>query len=143
MRLLALDVGGKKTGMALYDDATDIVLPMQTVRHGSFSELVTVTEKIAREKAVDAVVIGLPLLPSGEAGQQAKDVQEFSAQLTKKGFAVQHVDERYTTDTKLSDSDATAACTIMEIFLARKDTPRQCPADRSGIMHVCGEDIDK
>jgi len=121
MRYLALDIGTKKTGVAFYDDATGIPLPLETITHASKDEFATHVEELARTRMVDKIVCGLPLLPSGEEGMQATIVREYTALLESRGFPCSLFDERYTTprDERSSDGNASAACMILHSFLSQ------------------------
>jgi putative Holliday junction resolvase len=71
MRILALDVGNRRTGVAFLDDAVGIPLPLDTLMHQSMEELLPQIEQILTSRSVDRVIVGLPRLPSGEEGSQA------------------------------------------------------------------------
>ena len=116
-RYLALDIGTRRTGVAFADDDTGVPLPLDTIQHTSFEELEKKVLDLIAERSVDHVILGLPLLLSGEEGKQSAIVRAFASRLENSGISPQFVDERYTTPPqKGSDSDATAAFRLLETF---------------------------
>ena len=118
MRLLALDIGSKRTGIAYFDDETSIPLPLTTLAHGSDDALVAAILSLAEERKIDRVIAGLPLLPSGRIGSQAKAAEKLVETLRKKGLDVFFLDERYTSGTQ-KDADAHAALSLLQTYLER------------------------
>lgn len=119
---LALDIGMQRTGVAYADTDSAIPLPQETVQHSSPEELADQVSPILQEKSIDTLVIGLPLLPSGEEGSQARVVREYSEKLVlEPTVSIVFIDERYTTprDSE-SDPDSAAACQILQIYLDRE-----------------------
>ena len=126
MFLLALDIGMKRTGAAFGDTKSGILMALKTIHHESTSELVKKVEEITHEKKIDALVVGLPLLPSGEEGKQASIIKEAADEIVRKtGISVEYSDERYTTKTALKvpkiDPDANAACSLLQVKMDRKN----------------------
>ncbi|HEY8824791.1 MAG TPA: Holliday junction resolvase RuvX, partial [Candidatus Limnocylindria bacterium] len=65
MRYLALDVGDRRIGLAVGDDAHGLSRPLRTLVRRSVVKDLAEIERVAREEAVDALLIGLPLTLSG------------------------------------------------------------------------------
>ena len=116
-RVLALDIGLRKTGVAFGDTETGIPLPLPTVTHGSDEELQEALLVILQDKQVDQIVCGLPLLPSGDEGEQAAQVRDCISRLQLGEIPVQFLDERYTTPISSSDPDAEAASALLSVYL--------------------------
>ena len=115
MKYLGLDLGTKRTGIAFADSDDDILFSLETISHENFEDLLDRIMVLIAEKSIDEVVLGLPLLPSGEEGSQAEIVRNFSAMLSKAQIPHCLVDERYTSQKlKDLDSDAAAACKILQ-----------------------------
>jgi putative holliday junction resolvase len=113
--ILALDVGGHHTGVALVDDRVGFPMPLDTIEHASAEELLERVLTIVRERGVAEIVVGLPLLPSGARGSQADTVVAFAETLRAEGLSVVLRDERYTTPKRAkSDDHATVACALLE-----------------------------
>ena len=121
MKLIAFDVGERRTGVAFFDSQIDFVIPLDTIHHQNEGELLDAAEAVLRERGARSVVIGLPLLLSGVEGSQAKFAKMIGAQLVARGFDVDYIDERFTTDRQTpSDGDAKAACIVLNTYLQRK-----------------------
>ena len=118
MRLLALDIGRRHTGIAYYDDAMGIPLPLDTLTHDSSEELCAYLQQLSQQRGIDRVIVGLPLLPSGKEGAQAQFVRDVGAMLEKAGMDLSYLDERYTTPRQTQgDGNAAAACSLLEMAL--------------------------
>lgn len=119
--VLALDVGARRTGVALADERTQVPVALDSIRHANTDELVSAVITLLKERGVDSVVCGLPLLPSGEEGSQCRFVRSVADLLTAKGVPVSLLDERYSTPRGTeSDGDAAAACQLLLTFLDRR-----------------------
>ena len=81
-------------------------------------------ERVVREEAVDALLIGLPLTLAGDEGHQAERVRRFATASEKLGLPVRLYDERHTTSEAelrgARDLDAGAATILLEDFLAQR-----------------------
>lgn len=127
MNLLALDIGLKRTGVAFGETGSGIVMALDTVLHDTAEELVTKVNELVKHRKIEKLIVGLPLLLSGEKGSQAEKVLEVVEMMKKAtGIPVQLIDERYTTTHQKtayrSDSDAKSACTILSIAMDRKNS---------------------
>ena len=121
MRYLGLDVGTKRTGAAFADSDDDILFSLETIHHDSEEELFAVLRELVTQHGVDEVVLGLPLLPDGSEGKQARIVNSLAKALLDAKIPCSLLDERYTSQKKHSfDSDAAAACEILAVKLKRK-----------------------
>lgn len=123
MKLIALDVGERRTGVAFFDAQIDFVIPLDTIRHESENELLEAVDVVLRQRGVQHLVIGLPLLLSGVEGSQARFARQIGAQLSLRGCVVEYTDERFTTDRHTpSDGDAKAACIVLTTFLQQRSS---------------------
>jgi putative Holliday junction resolvase len=77
-RVLGLDLGDARIGVAISDDARRMAVPLGTVRTGAPADLRAIADLI-REHGVTLVVVGHPLLLSGEAGDRAHHAERFAA----------------------------------------------------------------
>ena len=119
MKYLALDVGTRRTGVAFGDSETGIPLPLETIHHTSFSELLESVRSLVVGRSVDLVLLGMPLLPSGKPGSQTKVARDFADMLSRYDIPFEFIDERYTTPGgKETDPDSSAACAILGIKLS-------------------------
>ncbi|MCB9838323.1 MAG: Holliday junction resolvase RuvX [Phycisphaeraceae bacterium] len=100
MRYLAIDLGDKRTGLAVGDDLTGIVTPREVLSIPRLPAPDRLLDAIAAridEFGPDELVLGLPLNMDGSEGPQAKAVREFGAALAERsGLEVRYQDERLT-----------------------------------------------
>jgi putative Holliday junction resolvase len=80
-RVLALDLGTVRIGLALSDPARRIALPAGKMDRRAVRDTLAPLLTLVSENGVEAVVVGYPLLMSGEAGTRAKDAETFAARL--------------------------------------------------------------
>ncbi|MDD4287748.1 MAG: Holliday junction resolvase RuvX [Candidatus Peribacteraceae bacterium] len=113
-RLLALDIGTKRTGVAFLDEDISIPLPLATLHHENVATLLSQLSTLIAERHIDRLIVGLPLLPSGQEGAQASLVHSIADQMQALGWPVTLKDERYTTPRgKSADPDAIAALNLL------------------------------
>ena len=117
MKILALDFGSARTGVAVSDPTGTVVRPVTTVERAAtdagFAKLLAV---IAAE-APEEVVVGLPLTLRGEHGAQANETALFVERLrTAIDVSVETYDERFTSVLAGGD-DARAAAHLLEGYL--------------------------
>ena len=98
MRILALDHGTKRVGVAVSDELKMIALPLEFIPAEPVEALLERLKTLIREKEVELFLIGMPRNMDGSYGPAALKVQEFAAVLHAK-FAVpiKLWDERLTT----------------------------------------------
>jgi putative Holliday junction resolvase len=95
-RLLGIDLGERRIGLALSDPSGTIASPYGTIRRRTgkrppWAEL----ERVVREREVIAIVVGLPLDLSGGDTRWTGDVRQFAADLERRfGLPVHLIDER-------------------------------------------------
>jgi putative Holliday junction resolvase len=96
-RILALDVGEKRIGVAVSDPLGFTAQGVETIFTQGWSNDRARVKQLAAQYETDRLLIGLPKSMSGEIGPQAQRVQEFAAQLIEDGLKVRYWDERLTT----------------------------------------------
>jgi putative Holliday junction resolvase len=77
-RLMGLDLGEKNIGVALSDTQRTVASPLLTRKRTKFSEDFTALRALAKEHAVGALVIGLPLNMNGTEGPAAQSARAFA-----------------------------------------------------------------
>lgn len=131
MKILALDVGEKRVGLAISDELRIVASPT------GFCEREQAIEKISdlvESEKVKKIVIGLPHLPSGDLGSQAKDILAFSEVLKESiDCRIDFEDESLSSveaENRLKrrkkpyekgEIDAEAAAIILENYLMRRN----------------------
>lgn len=76
-RILGLDLGDARIGVAITDDRGRLAVPIGTVRTGAPADVKAIVE-IVRDREVARVVVGHPLLLSGDAGERAHLAEQFA-----------------------------------------------------------------
>ncbi len=99
MRIIGLDLGEKRIGVAAADDRTRVAIPVTTVTlPGKGGDEVETVVDLVKEQRADQLVIGLPLSLSGAIGPQGQHVLEVVEQLRARlPIPVDTWDERLTT----------------------------------------------
>lgn len=97
MRVLGIDLGGKRIGLALSDTEAEFAFPAGTLRsRDRKSDLKALCELIA-EREVGRVVVGLPRHMDGRMGPEAEAAERFAGALSQRaGVPVETLDERWT-----------------------------------------------
>lgn len=131
MKVLAIDLGTKRTGFAVSDPGGTMALALPTLENVTPVDAARVVE----EQEAEAVVVGLPLNMSGTAGPAAERTMEFVEELRLLvGVPVDVWDERLSTSegqTRMREqglnrkdrarrADVAAAIVILESWLRRK-----------------------
>jgi putative holliday junction resolvase len=126
VKVLALDYGSARTGVAVSDPTGTLARPIGVIEHaGTEAGLERLVELIASEGA-ERVVVGMPLTLRGEVGEQARETERFVDQLRQAvDVPVEGFDERFTTDLAEQDPgnrnlppDARAAAHLLTSYLA-------------------------
>jgi putative Holliday junction resolvase len=124
VKVLALDYGSARTGVAVSDPTGTLARPVGVVqRAGSETGLARLAE-LVREHEAERVVVGLPLTLRGEHGAQALETQRFvDALQAVLDVPVESFDERFTTaiagrDAGAAEEDARAAAHLLSGYLA-------------------------
>jgi putative Holliday junction resolvase len=123
IRVMALDYGAVRCGVAVSDPSGTLATPMPVAeRAGTKKGLARLADLIASSE-VERVVIGLPLTMSGDEGPQAAETREFAERLERRvAVPVELYDERLTTvqagrSGGATDLDSRAAAHLLEAFL--------------------------
>lgn len=131
-RIVALDVGSKRTGLAQSDPMHVIASPI-----GAFGtrELIEKLQKLHEDSGIECIVLGWPVGQNGQLGASTDRVITLSKKLEKilPGIALRFIDERFTSvmakqqlfasgmkkkkRQEKARVDATAACIILQEYL--------------------------
>ncbi len=132
MRVLALDLGKKRIGIAVSDELGFTAQGMETLRCVNQRTDLAAIAKIAREKGAGLVLIGNPLNMTGQVGAQAEWVHAYAARIAEyTGLEVKLWDERLTSaeanrflregglsvDRKTGTVDRMAAVILLQSYL--------------------------
>jgi len=96
-RILALDLGRKRIGLALSDELGLTAQGLETMDRVGRRDDIEVLRRLTVEKSVKLIVVGDPVHMSGEASRQSEYTREFARELEyKTGLPVKFWDERWT-----------------------------------------------
>ena len=97
MRILALDHGTKRVGVAISDELKMIAQPLEFIPAEPFDAFLMRLNEVLSEKEVELIVVGLPRSMSGACGPAALKVQDFVEALKSEvGIPIRTWDERLT-----------------------------------------------
>ena len=126
MKIVALDYGAARTGVAISDPTGTLARPLCVVERAASAAGIAKLAEIVRSEGADRVVIGLPLTLRGEHGAQAAETKRFVDALRDVlDVPVESFDERFTTALAASASsqsatapeDARAAAHLLSSYL--------------------------
>ena len=93
-RIIGIDFGLSKVGIAISDPAGIISMPLETIRYKNQKELIEVIKKIALEKNVKTLVIGYPLNMNFKENNMTEIIDKFKIVMENNNFAIHLEDER-------------------------------------------------
>lgn len=131
-KIMALDIGTKRIGIALSDYLQVIATAHSTIPRKPDEKALEVISQLAKENRVEKIVIGIPINMDGTQGFQAQDCINFAQKIL--GFDIIYEDERLTSEeaeqrlrSRKVDFrknkglvDMESACVILEQYLSRK-----------------------
>ena len=132
MRILALDHGTKRVGVAVSDELKMIATPLEFIPAEPFDAMLVRLKEIIREKEVELILVGMPRNMDGSYGPAALKAKEFVAALGAKFVVpIKTWDERLTTtqaqkflisagvrrDQRKEKVDNTAAAILLQSYL--------------------------
>jgi putative Holliday junction resolvase len=132
MRILALDHGTKRIGIAVSDELKMIAQPLEFILAEPFDKFLARLKELIQEKEVEVILVGLPRNMDGSYGPAALKVQEFVAGLKDAiGIPIKLWDERLTSaqanrfliegnvrrDKRKEKVDKTAAAILLQSYL--------------------------
>jgi putative Holliday junction resolvase len=137
-RVLALDVGERRIGVAVSDPSGTLATPHNVIQRRSKAQDFATIAQLVDEMEIERVVVGLPLSLSGDMGPQARRVTRYARALAQSlDVPIDLYDERYSTVTateRLAASerkrgqvpiDAAAAAVILQDYLESKRRSEQ------------------
>ena len=132
MRILALDPGTRRIGVAVSDETKTIAQPLEAIAAEPFADFLARLKELLVEKEIDLVLIGLPRNMNGTYGPAAQKAEAFAATLrTAITVPILMRDERLTTlqankmliqgnvrrDKRKEKIDQTAAAILLQSYL--------------------------
>lgn len=126
MKVLALDYGRARTGVAVSDPTGSIARPLGVVERAATKDGIARVLALARKEEVSLIVVGLPLTLRGERGEQVEETERFLEVLrAATDLPVETFDERFTTKLAAAartdaEEDAVAAAHLLTTYLTWK-----------------------
>ena len=93
-RVLGIDYGDSRIGLAMSDPLKIIASPFKTIRNEGNEKCLQIFQSLIKEKDVEAIVVGLPMGLKGQETVQTKKVREFSDLLYTLKLPIHLEDER-------------------------------------------------
>ena len=125
MKVLALDYGSARTGVAVSDPTGTVARPLGVVERAATDDGLARLAELVQAEGAERVVVGLPLTMRGERGEQAAETALFVEALRAAlEIPVESFDERFTTDLaerspdSTAPTDARAAAHLLDSYLA-------------------------
>ena len=128
MRIVALDYGATRTGVAVSDPTGTIATPLGVVQRAATPAGLSEIRALVADQGAELVVVGLPLTPRGAHGSQAEETAAFVRTLEDAlDVPVETYDERFTTALAARvpgdlPEDARAAAHLLDSYLAWTST---------------------
>jgi len=125
VRVLALDYGAARTGVAVSDATGTLARPVGIVQRAASAAGLDQVAALVDEHEAELVVVGMPLTLRGERGEQARETESFVVALRERlAVPVETEDERFTTALALqtggrAPEDALAAAHLLQGWLER------------------------
>lgn len=132
MRILAIDHGTKRMGIAVSDELKMIAQPLEFIPADPFSDFLSRLKTLLQEKEVELVIVGMPRNMDGSYGEAASKVREFITALREAiAVPIRTWDERMTSaqanrlliqanvrrEDRKTKVDKTAAAILLQSFL--------------------------
>jgi putative Holliday junction resolvase len=134
MRILAVDFGEKRIGLATSDASGQIATPRLTLRRRDDASASEEIARFCREEEVDRIVFGLPRTPEGAESRFASRIRSFARKFTRStGLPVDFHEETLTSREASSrlpagsakeEVDRAAAALLLEDYLKHREAPR-------------------
>jgi putative Holliday junction resolvase len=123
VKVLALDYGAARTGVAVSDPTGTLARPLEVVERAAGKEGLARLAELVRLEGAERIVVGLPLTLRGEHGAQARETERFVEALRGVvSVPIESFDERFTTALAGQDAggaaeDARAAAHLLASYL--------------------------
>ena len=82
-RLLGLDLGSKRIGVAICDDHQSIATPFKTINKESFGQFINDLKSIIKENNIDGIIVGNPINMDGSLGPASQSIKDVCNNILK------------------------------------------------------------
>ena len=98
-RLLGLDLGSKRIGVAICDERQSIATPFATIKKEGLDRLINELKLIVQENNIKAIVVGNPVNMDGKSGKSSQSTNDFAKNLSRNvTIPISFWDERLSTE---------------------------------------------
>ena len=98
-RLIGLDLGSKRIGVAICDENQKIATPLKTINKSKFEDLINELEDIIKENNIKGIIIGNPINMDGSSGPSSQSAIDFAKYISNNiSIPVCMWDERLSTE---------------------------------------------
>lgn len=125
-KILCLDIGAKKTGLAISDTERKMAFMRPEIFHNNPAELVMAVSALVAKENIQTILVGMPFSLSGQIPDESNSVVKILEDLKKICADIRTMDERFTTKIAKSRSskgehdDSQAALILLETYLRIK-----------------------
>jgi putative Holliday junction resolvase len=141
MRILALDPGTRRVGVAISDETGTLALPLEVIAAEPAARLLERLQQIINSSQVGLIVVGIPRNMNGTYGPSAQNARQFAAGLEKSlGIPIKNWDERWTSvqanrlllqagvrgQKRRAKADQSAAAILLQSYLDARAMPGAC-----------------
>jgi putative Holliday junction resolvase len=136
-RILGIDYGTRRLGLALSDPSATIAQPLPTLtRRAGKRAPVQALADLVQQQDVSEIVIGLPLSLSGDETEWTAEVREFGAKLAQRtSVPVSYLDERMTS--------VLAEKTVRSLGLKRSEREQKDRVDAAAALLILQAYLDR
>lgn len=131
-RILALDVGERRVGIAISDETQTLARSLTVLHRRSKAQDFEALARLIRDQAVTAIVVGLPLSSEGTEGQQARRIRRYTSAL-REALAAQNL-----TPSLVFHDESLSTVTAVELMIAsnrrRRDRRRRVDAVAAAVI---------
>ena len=98
MKLLGIDYGNSKIGLAIGDIESGMATPFGVIKNSGWNNAIDEIKKLCEKERIEKIVIGIPVNPDDIESEQIKKIQQFIDLLKEAtGLEVSEQDERFST----------------------------------------------
>ncbi len=125
MKLIGIDYGDSKVGLAIGDIESGVATPYGIIRNLGLNNVIGEIKKICDRERISKIIIGIPINPMALESEQIRKIENFIIQLKEKtGLEVEGKDERFSTQeaqklitkNKAKDDDVSAMLILQNYF---------------------------
>jgi putative Holliday junction resolvase len=125
MKLLGIDYGESKIGLAVGEVEAGLATPFGLVKNDNWNQVFDDIKIICQKERIDKIVVGIPVNPLDPHSEQIEKVNKFISQLAEfTGVPVDSIDERFSTqeaqkliEKKKSKDDELSAMLILQNYI--------------------------